>query len=174
MTVTIRDGDPGEARALEALQRRASLVWDDHRDDLVAHPDAIEVPASLFADGDVRLAVDDEVGTVGFSIVLPVTAFAPDDPARAPGGLQADGPAGTTGAAELDGLFVEPDWQRGRGIGRALVDDAAARAAARGDTRLLVIGNANALGFYEKVGFTLLGEVPTRFGPGLRMVRPLP
>lgn len=175
MTVTIRNGDPEEAAALEALQRRASLVWDDHREDLLAHPDAIEVPGSLFDDGDVRVAVDDEVGAVGFSVVLPITSFDPGDPAAGElGGTEAGGPAGSTGAAELDGLFVEPDWQRGRGVGRALVDDAARRTAGRGETRLLVIANGNAVGFYEKVGFTLLGELPTRFGPGLRMARPLP
>ncbi len=162
MAVTIRDGDPDEAQVLEALQRRASLVWDDHRDDLLAHPDAIEVPASLFTDGDVRVAVDDEEGVVGFSVVLP--ADASDQP-----GAVAAGPA-----AELDGLFVEPAWQRGRGVGRALVDDAADRAAGRGTAELLVIANGNALGFYEKVGFVLVGEVATRFGPGLRMVRRLP
>ena len=192
MIVTIRDADPAEAPALEELQRRASLVWDDHRDDLLAHPDAIEVPASLFTDGDVRVAVDDEAGVVGFSVVLPVEP-SPSDPSTAADPVGTRSGATTTGdptisramgsgfetagsgdAVELDGLFVEPAWQRGRGVGRVLVDDAAARAAGRGATQLLVIANGNALGFYEKVGFVLIGEVPTRFGPGLRMARPLP
>ncbi|MFN8038335.1 MAG: GNAT family N-acetyltransferase [Acidimicrobiales bacterium] len=174
MPMPIRDADPAEAPALEELQRRASLVWDDHRDDLIAHPDAIEVPASLFTEGEVRVAVDDEAGVVGFSVVLPITSFDPDDPAASRDGSEATGTAARRTAAELDGLFVEPDWQRGRGVGRALVDDAAGRAAARGEARLLVIANTNALGFYEKVGFARIGEVPTRFGPGLRMARPLP
>ncbi|MEZ5141505.1 MAG: GNAT family N-acetyltransferase [Acidimicrobiales bacterium] len=148
MQVVIRDGRPEEAAELEALQRRASLVWDDQRDALLEHPDAISVPASLFDVGDVRVATDPDGRTVGFSVVLPSA----DD-----------------AAPELDGLFVEPALQGGRGIGRALVDDAAQVATGRGRSALWVIANPNALAFYEKVGFVVTGEVATRFGPGLRM-----
>ena len=139
----IRDAAPGEKDALEALQLRASLVWEEYREQLRAHPDAIELPAEAIAAGRVRVALHDG-GVAGFSVVTDIR----------------------DGACELDGLFVEPELM-GRGIGRELVDDAVARAHAA--TRLDVIANPRAVGFYEKLGFRHAGEVPTRFGPGLRM-----
>jgi GNAT superfamily N-acetyltransferase len=72
---------------------------------------------------------------------------------------------------ELDGLFVEPNEMSG-GIGRALVEDAAARAAAQGATSLEVTAGP-AQGFDEKVGFYLTGAAQTRFGPAVRMRRDL-
>ena len=137
----IRDSRPGEAPALEALQRRASDVWEEYREELAAHPEAIAVPETWIDEGLVRVAVDDDDRVVGFAVVMD---------------------------QELDGLFVEPDVMRA-GIGRRLLDDAVSRAAAAGHHALLVTANPNARGFYEAVGFVVTGEVPTRFGPGVRM-----
>ena len=72
------------------------------------------------------------------------------------------------GDAELDGLFVEPDLWR-HGIGALLVHDVVVWARAHGAQRVDVVANPNALGFYEKVGFRVLGQVQMQFGPGLRM-----
>ena len=138
----IRDAAPSERAELEALQRRASDVWEEHRADLAAHPDAIALAPELVAAGRVRVAVSDEAGVVGFSVVLPAR----------------------DGACELDGLFVEPAAMRG-GVGRALVVDAAARARAEGATRISVIANPRAVGFYERVGFVGGELAQTRFGP---------
>jgi GNAT superfamily N-acetyltransferase len=70
---------------------------------------------------------------------------------------------------ELDGLFVEPDlW--GRGIGRTLIDAAAHEARRKGLT-LTVIAAPGARRFYESCGFSVEGEVWTRFGAALRMSR---
>jgi GNAT superfamily N-acetyltransferase len=145
--VHIRDARPEEAGALTELQRRASLVWDETREALLAHPEVIDVPVELLA--SVRVA-EDEGHPVGFSAVIPLA----------------------DGAAELDGLFVEPDLMRG-GVGRALVDDAIGRLRATGVTRLEVTANLNALGFYERVGFIAVGPVETQFSPALRMYRPV-
>jgi GNAT superfamily N-acetyltransferase len=77
--------------------------------------------------------------------------------------------AGFAAGGELDGLFVEPDlW--GSGIGRALADAAAHEARKRG-LALTVVANPRARRFYEHCGFTVEGEVETRFGPGLWMSR---
>jgi GNAT superfamily N-acetyltransferase len=147
MLERIRDAGPGERQALEALQLRSSLVWEEYRADLLANPDAIEIPPEQMA--RVRVAEDgDEV--LGFSLVL--------EPDR--------------GACELEGLFVEPSVMRG-GVGRALVDDAAKRARAEGADRIEVTANPRALAFYERLGFLPSGTVETRFGPGLRMQLPL-
>jgi GNAT superfamily N-acetyltransferase len=66
-------------------------------------------------------------------------------------------------------MFVEPEmW--GGGIGRALLNAAVHQARLKG-VSLTVLANPTARGFYESCGFTVEGEEPTRFGPGLRMSR---
>jgi ribosomal protein S18 acetylase RimI-like enzyme len=142
----IRDAKPDEASVLEALHRRASDVWEEHRAQLAAHPDAIGPPHQAIADGRVRVAVDAAGRTLGFSVVQPVAH------AR----------------CELDDLFVEPD-SMGLGVGRMLVDDVASRAAATGARHVDVIANPNALAFYERLGFQVTGQAATRFGTAPRM-----
>jgi GNAT superfamily N-acetyltransferase len=146
---TIRDAEAEEAASLEALQRRSSDVWEAYREQLAAHPDAIELPQSYIDKGWVRVAVDEQGTPVGFSVVIP----------------------GTGPSHELDGLFVEPAHMLG-GVGRALVEDAAARASGRGAACLDVIAGP-ARGFYERVGFSLIGTANTRFGPAVHMRREL-
>ena len=141
----IRHARPEEAQELVELQRRASLVGEEYREQLLAHPDAIALPEGAIAEGRVRIAVDESGRRLGFSVVEP-------------GGDE----------WELDGLFAEPDHWR-RGVGRGLVEDVTARARERGARALTVTANPRALGFYERLGFRAEGEVPTRFGPGLRM-----
>jgi GNAT superfamily N-acetyltransferase len=143
----IRDATPDEARALEDLQRRSSLVWEEYRAQLLAHPDAISLPVSVIRDGAVRVACGAD-RVLGFSVTVP----------------SGDG----DGPDELDGLFVEPDAMRG-GVGRALIADVVARSGRRGVSAIEVTANPRALDFYRKVGFRDRGPVPTRFGPGLRM-----
>ena len=142
----IRDALPDEAAALEALHRRSSDVWEEYRAQLGANPDAIEPPHQAIAEGRVRVAVDASQRRLGFSVVQPVEA----------------------GRCQLDDLFVEPE-SMGLGVGRLLVGDAASRAAAAGATYIDVIANPNALGFYEKLGFEIIGDASTRFGRGVRM-----
>ena len=116
-----------------------------YREQLEAHPDAIELPAEQIAAGHVRVA-EQEGAVVGFTVLL----------------------ACAGGACELDGLFVEPDRMRG-GVGRLLMEDATALARDRGATRIDVVANPQALDFYEAVGFKPAGEAQTRFGPAPRM-----
>jgi GNAT superfamily N-acetyltransferase len=139
--VTLRLARPEEHAELEELQRRASLELEDYREQLLANPDAIHLPPSQIANGQVIVA----------ELHGQLAAFA------------------ALVGGELDGLFVEPDlW--GGGIGRALID-AATHEARRKGLALTVIANPTARGFYESCGFTLEGDTPTRFGPGLRMSR---
>jgi GNAT superfamily N-acetyltransferase len=147
--VSICSATAAQRTTLEALQRRSSDVWEQYREQLAANPDAIELPEAFIDSGWVRVAVaaDDEL--IGFSVVIP-----------------------TDGAVhELDGLFVEPEHMHG-GVGRALVEDAAGRAARAGGVCLEVTAGP-AQGFYERVGFTLIGSAETRFGPAVRMRRRL-
>ncbi len=143
----IRDANEDEAAVLEALQRRSSDVWEQYREQLAAHPDVIELPQAFIDSGWVRVAAAGDDTPIGFSVVIPTD----------------------TGAAELDGLFVEPE-QMQRGVGRALVEDAVIRSAARGG-RALEVTAGPAQGFYERTGFHLIGDAQTRFGPAVRMRR---
>ena len=140
-SLALRLARPEEHDELEELQRRASLELPEYRDQLIANPDAIHLPPAQIANGQVIVAELD--GEIaGFAAVV---------------------------GGELDGLFVEPDlW--GSGIGRALADAAAHEARKRG-LALTVVANPRARRFYEHCGFTVEGEVETRFGPGLWMSR---
>ena len=139
--LTLRLARPEEHDELEDLQRRASLELPEYRQQLLDNPDAVYLPEGQIANGQVIVAEVD--GEIaGF--------------AAAVGG-------------ELDGLFVEPDlW--GRGIGRALADAATHEARNHG-LALSVVANPRARRFYEHCGFSVEGEVQTRFGPALRMTR---
>ena len=144
----LRDARPQERRALEELQRRASLMWDDDRPYLLANPDVIELPLAHISEGRVRVA-EEPSRVLGFAVLLPRDTD-----------------------AALDGLFVEPEQWR-RGIGRLLVEDAVTRARAAGLEALEVVANGNALGFYEKLGFAVCGAAQTQFGPAKRLRRVL-
>lgn len=64
--------------------------------------------------------------------------------------------------AELLLVAVEPG-ARGRGLGRRLVDDAAAAAKARGASRIFLEvrdGNDAAIALYHAAGFTIVGRRP--------------
>ena len=61
-------------------------------------------------------------------------------------------------------LFVSPEHQ-GRGIGRALIDAAVAQCAGRSPHGYLRLFSArNAVGFYRRVGFRELTDLPTHHG----------
>jgi predicted N-acetyltransferase YhbS len=147
--VRIRDAKPTDRLMLEELQRRASDFWEDYREQLAARPEVIALPTEYIANGWVRVAVDDEQVPIGFSVFIP----------------------GREGMHELDGLFVEPGRMFG-GIGRELVEDGVARAAKGGATSVEVTAGP-AQGFYEKVGFHVIGQTETLFGPAVRMRRAL-
>lgn len=140
-SLTLRLARPDEHDELEDLQRRASLELPEYRDKLIEHPDAIYLPEGQIANGQVIVA--EIAGEIaGFAAVV---------------------------GGELDGLFVEPDlW--GQGIGRRLVDAATHEARKRG-LALKVIANPRAKPFYESCGFSVEGELETRFGPALRMTK---
>jgi ribosomal protein S18 acetylase RimI-like enzyme len=147
--MVIRDAAASERAILEELQRRSSDIWEEHREQLAAHPDAIEFRQHFIDNGWTRVAALDDDTPVGFAVVIP----------------------GGGRRVELDGLFVEPEEMR-RGIGRALVDDACRRARDEG-AAVVEVTAGPAQGFYEKVGFEVVGTVETRFAPAVRMRRVL-
>lgn len=147
--LTIRTAHTAERAALIELQRRASLANEGDRALVLANPDIIDIPRAQFEEDCVLVAERDGV-PLGLAVVLPR-----DD-----------------GAAELDGLFVEPSAWR-QGIGRKLVDAACAHARSRGASALHVIANPHAGTFYDSCGFVTLGEAKTQFGSGTAMLKSL-
>jgi GNAT superfamily N-acetyltransferase len=147
--VRVRRGVAGERRALEDLQRRASLAMQAYRTALLANPGVVDLPGSQLNDGRVLVAERDGA-VVGFAVVLPR-----DD-----------------GDADLDGLFVEPARWRA-GVGRRLISASLADAATWGAAFLRVVANPEAHDFYLACGFEDVGETHTAFGPALLMRRPV-
>jgi GNAT superfamily N-acetyltransferase len=68
---------------------------------------------------------------------------------------------------ELDHLWIEPE-RIGQGVGSQLFRFAVERARALGASRLELESEPNAVGFYEKLGATRVGETVGSWG------RPLP
>lgn len=130
---TIRSAHIAEKPELEALQMRASLMWEEDREMLIRHPEAVSIPIAQFTSGMVLVATRGEA-IVGFAALEP----RPD------------------GGAELDGLFVEPDWWK-QGIGSRLMLAAETLAASRGNTHVHLIANPRAQNFYERCGYTVVG-----------------
>jgi GNAT superfamily N-acetyltransferase len=126
------------------LFRRSSLSNAGDREVLLTNPDALAFDRASIREGRTRVAARDGA-IVGFATTT----------------LKGD-------VAELDDLFVDPDWMR-RGVARALVLDAVSVARSGGSTRLEVTANPHALDFYNAVGFVGDGQVATQFTPGTRM-----
>jgi GNAT superfamily N-acetyltransferase len=144
--LSIRPALSEERAELESLQWRSSLALEDDREQLLAHPEEIHLPAERIERGDVLVAEMDGA-IAGFAVLVE-----------------------QDGLAELDGLFVDPPLWR-QGIGRALVDATVHHARRRGLTMMAVVANPAARDFYEKCGFSVEGVVQTRFAPAFRMSR---
>jgi N-acetylglutamate synthase-like GNAT family acetyltransferase len=146
----IRFAMPEERAALGDLHRRSSMVWEEDRAQLEAHPEVFGVSAFAIAERRVRVAVGTGGELLGFSVV---------------------GDSGR-GVCELQDIFVEPGVMQ-TGIGTALVEDAVAGHRAAGFKEMTVIAAARTFGFYEGLGFAMGEPVMTRFGPAARLRRSL-
>jgi ribosomal protein S18 acetylase RimI-like enzyme len=143
--MSIRTATAADHVPISRVFARASLSNEGDRDNLLAHPNLLEFDVMALDNGGTRVAVVDG-NVVGFATLRPV-----DD-----------------GAAELDDLFVDPDWMR-QGIARALVSDLAEAAKRRGIARIDVAANGHAMAFYEAAGFIADGTVETTFGSATHM-----
>jgi N-acetylglutamate synthase-like GNAT family acetyltransferase len=145
----IRVATIDDKNSLEALQMRASLMWEEDREQLLANPQAVTIPAEQFERKSILVAeVAGEI--VGF------TALADRE----------------DGQAELDGLFVEPaKWRQG--IASQLMIETEALAVARGSSEIHVIANSRAQGFYEHCGFVVIGRTEQTWRPADLMCKVL-
>ncbi len=147
----IRDAVPEDHPALRSIFRRSSLSNAGDRPLLLANP--------------VHLVWSEPTGSQAFRVRVAVTADA-----------VITGFATvviTAASAELDDLFVDPGFMR-RGIGLALVDDAARLASESGCSALAVTANPHAAAFYAAAGFDGAETVTTPLGAGTRLRLRLP
>lgn len=61
---------------------------------------------------------------------------------------------------ELDDLWIEPAWI-GRGVGTLLFQHAVTLARAHGGVTLHLVADPHAVGFYQKMGMSKIGERPS-------------
>src|SRR5207245_1459574 len=61
------------------------------------------------------------------------------------------------GTWQVRGMAVDPAVQ-GRGVGRLLLDGGVARARGAGVSRLWAHGRDSALGFYQRLGWSVVGD----------------
>ena len=148
MAFTVRDAVPSDMPGLQDVFRRSSLSNERDRDALLRHPEWLVLAEHGIREGRMRVAVDPDDAVVGFA------TYRISD-----------------GSAELEDLFVDPDWMR-RGIGKALVLDLSDRLGAMAFDTLEVTANSHAMAFYEHMGFVAIGVVDTEFSPASRMRRP--
>jgi GNAT superfamily N-acetyltransferase len=147
--VVLRPGQAWDAPLLRELTWRLTVTNPAYREQALARPEAIEGPdRALAEDGVIVATVDGRV--VGYVAVV------------------TDG----RGEAEVDGLFVDPEFQR-RGVGRRLLDAGAGVARGRGASRLTVVSAPDVVEVYENFGFRSLGPTATLFGPAVMMRMPL-
>jgi GNAT superfamily N-acetyltransferase len=140
-TWAIRDAVLSDRPKLRDIFWQASLTNEGDRDAMLSSTEALE-PEAFAGRGRVRVATSPDGTIVGFATVC---------------------------VAELEDLFVDPEWMR-QGVAAALVHDAAEYAHREGTPRIDVTANPHALAFYEAVGFVGVSETETPFGtPGVRM-----
>ncbi|WAX96598.1 GNAT family N-acetyltransferase [Aminobacter sp. NyZ550] len=148
MSVSIRPARAEDRDVLGALKLRSSLAWGDHVEELLAMPEAREVPAAHLP----NIAVAELAGEiVGF-----VTVLAGDDATR----------------AELEDLFVAPEAWR-KGIGSLLVAEAERHARTLGAQTIEVVAGERARPFYQASGFRFAAAVQTELAPAVRLEKDL-
>jgi N-acetylglutamate synthase-like GNAT family acetyltransferase len=146
--MSVRTAHRGDLDDLAEIFRAASLSNEGDRENLLAHPEFLDLSDNAVVEGRVRLAAIDG-RTVGFAT-------------SARDGTQ----------VELEDLFVHPDWTR-RGVATLLIADLVESSRAAGASTIMVIANPHAMAFYVSVGFRGSEIVETKFDPGTRMILPL-
>ncbi|MDQ3344679.1 MAG: GNAT family N-acetyltransferase [Chloroflexota bacterium] len=142
----IRRARPDEADALSALAFRSKAHWDYGADFLALWREEMRLHPDEIAQHEVWVAESSGGVPVGYHRVLA------GDP------------------AELEDLWVEPD-ALGAGVGRGLFEHAVNVAVGLGASALEIVSDPHAVGFYERMGAVVIGEVPSMLVPGRTLPR---
>ncbi len=137
----IRRARPADAAELTALALAAKAHWGYPASFMARCRAALTIDAAMIGSGFFRLAEDAGGDILGFY------GFEPE-----------------TGGIGLSHLFVRPA-AIGRGIGRALWQDAVAAARRAGHRRLIIVGDPHAAGFYRRMGAIAAGARPSEIDP---------
>ena len=137
MKLTIEQANPAEAEALTAVAVAAKGYWGYPQEWIELWREELVITAKQIRAGDTY------VGRTGQEIVF-VYAISPV--------------CGTT--FELEACWMAPAYI-GQGYGRMLFAHLLQTVKARGGTRLEIVSDPHALGFYQKMGAVLVGEVPS-------------
>lgn len=148
--LTIRPTTPDDSGALQDVERAAGEMFRTAGYPAVAddEPFPAEVLAGYAAAGRAWLAADDSGRPIGYVIVDLID-----------------------GNAHVEQVSVHPEHQ-GQGVGRALLDQVTAWAAAAGCPSLTLTTFAEVpwnRPLFERLGFRVLGDA--EIGPDLRAVR---
>ncbi len=148
-TITIRPAWPSEAAEISALALRSKSHWgydaaflEACRSDLSVTPETMQ--QHIVRVGEIRAGDGDSVMGGFYTLSRRETAGAP---------------------WSVEHLFVDPP-AIGTGLGAALMDHLKAKARAAGATMLEVESDPQAEGFYQRMGFERVGEVPSASIPG--------
>lgn len=126
-----------ECAALTALGLESKAVWGYAPEAMAVFRDELTVPESDVRDGHVFVYVRDEQ-IVGYYTLKPVAHD----------------------CIELAHLFVDPQHLRD-GIGKRLFQHAEIRSRDLGFLKLVIQSDPNAAGFYQKLGVSMTGEIPS-------------
>ena len=142
--IRIRRARPHEAPALGALCVRSKAHWCYDAEFMALAHRSLQIDPAAIATGRVFVATgaDDRPLGVTDCCALP-----------------------EPGAFDLVHLFVDPRGLRA-GVGRALFAAACDWCRAEGGTRLVILSDPNATGFYRRMGARLVGEAPSDAIPG--------
>ena len=136
---TLRHAGSADLPALNQVVQAAFMTW--HLPERVKR---LSLPSYLYDDMDLQhlqLMLAERAGRV-----VGVAAWEPAAPQDCPG---------STPGLLLHGLYVHPEEGR-RGVGRELLHAARAAAAAAGLGGVLVKAQADAVGFFERLGLQAL------------------
>ncbi len=137
--VRIRPARPGEAPALGALCVRSKAHWGYDAEFMRLSHRSLQIDPAAIDAGRVFVATDagDRPLGVADCCALP-----------------------EPGAFDLLHLFVDPQSLRQR-VGRSLFEAACVWCLAQGGTKLVILSDPNAAGFYRRLGARLIGEAPS-------------
>ncbi len=158
-TFTLRRAYPGDLAAVDGLLSRSypRLLAADYPPSVMvtAVPIIARARPELLASGRYFLVLDGArvLGAGGYSLA-------------APGARGGPGGAEAAGLAHIRHVASDPDAVR-QGIGRALMEQVFAAAAAEGVQRFDCLSTRTAVPFYAALGFRVLGETVVPLGPGI-------
>jgi GNAT superfamily N-acetyltransferase len=143
---TVRAAQPAEVHSLSDLCRRSKAHWGYDADFMRLSEDSLAIATDAIA--EERVLVVEKSGEIAG--VADIAAL----PAQ--------------GRFDLVHFFVEPRFVR-TGAGAILFEAITRLARARGASRLEILSDPNAVGFYERLGARRIGEAPSDAIPGRQL-----